>query len=257
MKPVDPVLDTDLSAYVDNQLDINRRIEVEAYLSENPVIAAQVMADLSLKGELRLALADQRSSVRPQTRDAARRLESALSRGRFVAAFRRAAAIVLLVGAGWVANAHFGPFGATQVIASVQPPPFVEEAVRAHQTAVLRETMPSQAEISAYDPADIRAATGIVMPEIPTDWKVIDVQVFPSAFGPSVEMAVAPAANEVLSLFAVRPGSFAVQKALPMGVGTTQSSYWQIGEVAYALVSSSRDAGDLNGMAEKLAASLY
>ena len=52
MKPVDPVLDTDLSAYVDNQLDINRRIEVEAYLSENPVIAAQVMADLSLKGEI-------------------------------------------------------------------------------------------------------------------------------------------------------------------------------------------------------------
>lgn len=257
MKPVDPVLENDLAAYVDNQLDINRRIEVETYLSEHPAIAAQVMADLSLKGELRLALADQQPARRPQTREAARRLEASLSRGRVFTAFRRAASIALLVAAGWFANSQFGPFRATDVVASVQPPAFVEEAVRAHQTALLRRTMPSQNEVSVYDPADIRAATGIVMPEIPAGWTVLDVQVFPSAFGPSVEMAVAPASGDMISLFAVRPGSFAVQKAVPAGGRDSQSSYWQIGEVAYALVSGSRDARELNEMAEKFAASLY
>lgn len=257
MKSVDPIVETDLAAYVDNQLGINRRIEVEAYLSENPQIAAQVMADLSLKGELRLALADQSRAARPQTRDAARRLEGALSRGRFFSTVRRAAAIILLVATGWLANAYVGPFGATSVVASVQPPAFVEEAVRAHQTTLLRESMHSQRETADYDPNDIRAATGIVMPAVPKGWRVMDVQIFPSAFGPSVEMAVSPGKGEVLSLFAVRPGNFTVQQALPFATGATQASYWQIGEVAYALVSDARKANELNGIAQKLAGSLY
>lgn len=46
MKIVDPILASDLDAYVDDQLDVSRRIEVEAYLSEHPESAAQVMADL-------------------------------------------------------------------------------------------------------------------------------------------------------------------------------------------------------------------
>ena len=36
----DPILETDLNAYVDDQLAVGRRIEVEAYLSERPDTAA-------------------------------------------------------------------------------------------------------------------------------------------------------------------------------------------------------------------------
>ena len=35
----DPVIEADLHAYVDDQLDVGRRIEVEAYLSERPEVA--------------------------------------------------------------------------------------------------------------------------------------------------------------------------------------------------------------------------
>ena len=41
-----PVTDTDLDAYVDDQLDVTRRIEVEAFLSTRPETAARVMSDL-------------------------------------------------------------------------------------------------------------------------------------------------------------------------------------------------------------------
>jgi anti-sigma factor RsiW len=42
----DPVTDADLDAYVDDQLDVARRIEVEAFLSARPEAAARVMSDL-------------------------------------------------------------------------------------------------------------------------------------------------------------------------------------------------------------------
>ncbi len=89
MKSLDPILSSDIEAYVDDQLGAARRIEVEAYLSANPEIAARVMADLSIKGELRLALAGTFNHGRPETREAARRLQSALSRGRIFRTLQR------------------------------------------------------------------------------------------------------------------------------------------------------------------------
>ena len=176
----DPVIEADLHAYVDDQLDVGRRIEVEAYLSVNPSIAAKVMADLRVRDELRLALAGMPTAVRQETRDAARVLENTMNRPRTVDVMRRAAAVALLVGAGWVAHGWIDPGSIGEVVASVPPPQFVEEAMRAHQTAELRKQMPSQIEAGRFDPAEIRAATAIVLPAMPTEWSVRDAQVFPS-----------------------------------------------------------------------------
>ena len=43
----DPITETDLHAFIDGQLDVARRIEVEDYLAKHPDAAARVMADLS------------------------------------------------------------------------------------------------------------------------------------------------------------------------------------------------------------------
>src|SRR3712207_9384942 len=51
------VTEIDLHAYVDDQLDIARRVEVEAYLQDHPDTAAMVMRDLKLRDEIRLFLA--------------------------------------------------------------------------------------------------------------------------------------------------------------------------------------------------------
>ena len=255
MKAIDPIIDTDLDAYVDGELDVARRIQVESYLSEHPAIAAKVMADLSIKGELRLALAGESAFGRPETRDAARRLERGLSYGRIFHSMQRIAAIGILIAAGWVAHNSFGAFSATEVAASVPAPDYVEDAVRAYQTAALRQSMPSQTS-TIYDADDIRAATAIVMPELPGDWKVADVQIFPSEFGPSVEMAIEETNGKRLSLFAVRPGAFEVQPVSHLALEKTEAAYWQIGEVAYALIADDRSV-NLDQAAERLARSLY
>ena len=253
----DPVIEADLHAYVDDQLDVGRRIEVEAYLSVNPSIAAKVMADLRVRDELRLALAGMPTAVRQETRDAARVLENTMNRPRTVDVMRRAAAVALLVGAGWVAHGWIDPGSIGEVVASVPPPQFVEEAMRAHQTAEPRKQMPSQIEAGRFDPAEIRAATAIVLPAMPTEWSVRDAQVFPSTYGPSVELEVEPQSGERLSLFAVRPGNFSVQQVLLKQDGQTNAAYWQIGEVAYALISETENADKLAEQARKLARTLY
>ncbi|TPM41914.1 anti-sigma factor [Mesorhizobium sp. B2-3-4] len=253
---VDPVTDADLDAYVDDQLDVTRRIEVEAFLSARPETAARVMLDLRTRDELRVALAGSEGMARPATADAARRLERGLGQGRIFAVLQRAATIAALIGAGWLANGIIGPMSVTKVVASPQPPAYVEEAVRAHRTTLVRESMPSQTEAPNYNAGEIRAATAIVMPSLPADWKVRDVQIYPSRFGPSVEMALDTKEMGLVSLFAIRPGSFDVVKPAVAPSGDISSAYFQIGEVAYAVVAKS-GVHDLDRAAETLARTLY
>lgn len=115
--------------------------------------------------------------------------------------------------------------------------------------------MVSQPEVSDFDPAEIRAATAIVMPLLPDGWQIKDVQIYPSRFGPSVEMAVASEDDGMLSLFAVRPGTFDVVSPTALSNGDV-AAYFQIGEVAYVLIAKP-DAAPLDRAAEQLAASLY
>jgi anti-sigma factor RsiW len=253
---VDPVTDIDLDAYVDDQVDVTRRIEVEAFLSARPEAAARVMSDLRTRDELRVALAGSKGMARPATADAARRLERALARGHIFGVLQRAAAVAAFVAAGWLANGIIGPMSVTKVVASPQSPAYVDEAVRAHRTTLVRESMPSQPEAPNYNAGEIRAATAIVMPSLPADWKVRDVQIYPSRFGPSVEMAVETKDMGLVSLFAIRPGTFDVVKPTIAPSGDISSAYFQVGEVAYAVVGRC-EVHDLDRAAETLARTLY
>jgi len=252
----DPVTDTDILAYVDDQVDTARRIDVEAYLAARPAEAARVMADLRLRDELRVALSAPSQAIRHGTSEAARQLQRGLFQRRVSAVFQRAATIAVFFGAGWLAHQAFGPFAISQSVASVPAPAYVEEAVRAHGTSVLRASMTSQPEVRDYDPAEILAATAIVMPRVPGDWDVSDVQIYPSRFGPSVEMAARAGDFGSVSLFAVRPGSFDVVKPMHAQIDGTEAVYFQIGDVAYALVGAGKPA-ELGDAAKKLADSLY
>lgn len=253
---LDPVTDADLDAYVDDQLEVGRRIEVEAFLSVRPETAARVMADLRTRDELRVALAGVRGMPRPATAEAARRLERGLSRRRILGVLQRAAAVLVFVGAGWLAHEVAGPIAITEVVASTPPPAYVEDAIRAHGTSVLRATMSSQPEVTDYNPGEIRSATAIVIPDLPADWDVRDVQIYPSRFGPSVEMAVGTQQFGPVSLFAVRPGSFDVVRPTLVPAGEAWAAYFQIGEVAYALVATG-DPRKLERAAERLSDTLY
>jgi anti-sigma factor RsiW len=249
----DAIVDTDLDAYIDDQLDAPSRLRVETWLAQHPDEAARVMADLGMRTTLKLAMTTDEITGRAETRDAARRLSSGLANARMWTALHKIAAVGILLSVGWFAHSSIGP---REVNASVPPPSFVEQAIRAHQTSIVRAGMPSQPEVKTYDRDDIRAATAIVMPDLPSGWKVLDVQVFPSNFGPSVETSVQTGDGALISLFAVRPGHFAVEPVSDVNFSDAEAAWWQIGEVAYAVVSSSPDTG-LRDEAELLKNSLF
>ncbi|GLK78636.1 anti-sigma factor family protein [Methylopila turkensis] len=235
----DPILEGELDAYVDGQVDLRRRIEIEAYLAAHPPLASRVMADMRLRDELRCAFGEPEAPAdrRAQTLKLARRLEGARSRQRLFVNLRRAAVVMLLVGAGWIANASVGPLLVGAVFASPQPPAYVVDAVMAHRTALLRGEMVSQVETPDYDRTEIRAATAIVLPKLPKDWKVTDVQVFPSKYGPSVQMAMETPDLGLLSFYAVRPGAFGMEPAVARRIDDgVVAAYWQVADVAYTLV---------------------
>lgn len=257
MQRLDPIIDEDIQAYVDGQLSMARRIDVEAFLAQNPERAAQVMADLRVRDELRLIMSGVDLAGERKTRSSARLLEQALMRKGRVAILRRAAVVAVFLAVGWVAHSVINPFSATPVVASVPTPTFVREALQAHEATLVREKLrPTTAQVP-FDAAEMRAATGITLPTLPANWAVLDSQIFPSDFGPSVEMAVKPRNGGELTLYAARTGSFSVQRVTLAHSGKAVAAYWQIGEVAYALVSDSGQSDDLTDAAGRLAKTLY
>ncbi len=184
----------DLSAYVDDQLDPWQRIAVEEWLAQHPHEAAAVMADLRLRDELR-----QIFPPLPLPRDV--RLAGAVGRRstmRKLAPWGLAASVCLAV---WL---MFGPVGLQQGIAAPPPPSFVEAALSARDASELRLAMISQPEVLHYDATEMRALTGIVIPQVPDTWAMRDVQVFPSPEGPGVAMVFDTPLHGRMSVFIVR-----------------------------------------------------
>ncbi|RIY03213.1 anti-sigma factor [Aureimonas flava] len=253
----DPITEVDLAAYVDGQLAGPRRLAVETFLADHPLEAARVMAELRINTELRLAMPLPEGGAGLRVSHAARRLQASRLRRRLAPRLGRVAALGLLVAAGWAAHGQLGHLGVRESVASVQPPPFVEDALRAHRTSQLRAGMSSQPETSRFDPAEILSATAIRLPTLPDGWTVSDVQVFPSTHGSSVEMTLRTEGRATLSLYAARPGTFDVVEARLGAGGEADTAYWQIGEVAYALVSTGTDRTDLGQWAGRLSRTLY
>jgi anti-sigma factor RsiW len=236
----DPITEDDLHAYVDDQLDATRRIEVEEHLAHNPEAAARVMADLKDRDALRLAF--QTALPRPQETllEAARRLERGLAWHETGLRLGRIAAVVALIGFGWFAHGQVG-LGITDSEASPKPPAFVEDALHSHNTALVRARMVSQPEAADYDPVEILAETGIELPPLPKDWQVRDAQVFPSRYGHSIEIAIDAGDLGRVSLFAAQAPIFNVITPTSARFDKATAVYWQTGPLAYALTGTGSD----------------
>jgi anti-sigma factor RsiW len=233
----DPITETDLMGYVDDQIDVARRIDVEDYLAKHPATAARVMADLRTRDALRLSFAAPMPPYPERMLDAARRLERSLAWRGIGLRLRRMAAMVALVGFGWFAHTQVG-FGITDSEASPKLPAFVEDALHSHETALLRARMVSQPETAEYDAAEILAETGIHLPALPEEWRVLDVQVFPSRDGHSIEIALDTDDLGRMSLFAAQVPAFNVIAPTVARFDRAKAVYWQTGPLAYALTGT-------------------
>jgi anti-sigma factor RsiW len=236
----DPITEADLLAYVDDQLDPARRIEVEEHLAHDPQAAARIMADLKDRDALRLLHAAPLDRPSELLLRSAARLERALAWQEFGLKLRRIAAVVTLIGFGWFAHGQVG-LGVTDSEASPQPPAFVEDALHSHETSLLRARMVSQPEVEAYDPAEILAETGIRLPSLPEDWQVRDAQIFPSRYGHSIEIAIDAGDLGRVSLFAAQAPAFNVITPTSARFDKATAVYWQTGQLAYALTGTGSD----------------
>jgi anti-sigma factor RsiW len=237
----DPITETDLLAYVDDQLAPSRRIEVEEHLARDPDAAARIMADLKDRDSLRLLHAAPLPRPVESILVAATRLERVLAWQELGLKLRRIAAVVALIGFGWFAHGQVG-LGITDSEASPKPPAFVEDALHSHETALVRARMASQPETAEYDPAEILAETGIQLPPLPEGWQVRDAQVFPSRDGHSVEIAVDSDELGRMSLFAAHVPVFNVIDLTVARFDEAKTVYWQTGQLAYALTGNGSDS---------------
>lgn len=247
----EPITEKDLTYYVDDQLEPARRVEVEAHLARRPELAARIMDELKINHELRLMAAHMGGEPRPDTGDLARRLQGSMARRALLHRLRPSLAVCLLLAVG-------GLGGSLLVTTTSKPgvPGYVEAALQAHAVSQVRAVMISQPEAPEYDRDELLSATAIVMPTLPPDWSVTDVQVYPSRFGPSVEMAVDAGALGKASIFAARPGDFGAHHPTIATFKDTTLGHWQIGDIAYVLVGTSEPSTILSA-AEALADSLY
>lgn len=121
------IRDEDLHAFLDGELDDERHREVMEYLDEHPDKLALVATYIEQKRLVREGLEQRIAHDPPETADLAQALARQLRRPPPHQRWRRAAAVALLFGAGWLANSSFG-------VAIAEPvPDLVEDAAQVHQ----------------------------------------------------------------------------------------------------------------------------
>lgn len=242
----------ELQAYVDGQLNLADRAGVEAWLARHPEAAAAVMADLQLMSRLRASLGPAPAGPAPRVAAAAGRLDRARRRDhlwRQAARFLPGPALAAVLA---VLAFGIGPVSVRSLTAASLPPGFVQSALSAHETMQLRAGMRSQPETAVLDPEEIRAATGILLPAFPPAWRLRDVQVFPSADGPGVELLFDLPGAGALTMFSLRPGDFALTAPSTRSRGPGSLAWVRMGETAHVLVSDSYSEAALAALTARL-----
>lgn len=225
----DRIGEMDLLAFVDDQIDDRRRLEIEAWLADRPVEAARVMRDLRDRTALRLALTDLQPVPSPALSALAAerpRLHRPL--------WRRFAAMAAVVATGIVlGTVSDQPFGAILIGG---PPAYLDDAVQSHEASLVRVGMPTRPKTPWMHAGDIRTAIRIRLPVLPNDWRLIDVQVFPSDQGPSAQLLIDTGADGEVSLFSSQTGGDKTFQPVVVRRDGESVAFWEVEGQSFVLI---------------------
>ncbi|NYZ16903.1 hypothetical protein HL658_30540 [Azospirillum sp. RWY-5-1] len=224
----------DLLAYVDEQLDPQRRIEVERYLARHPALAARVMRDLQQRHEIGLAL-----GIDAPARRGAGQRTAAAGRG----ALARILTGALLLAVGWGAHGWVG--GATPDPAPL--PVFADEAMDAHRA--FADHGPSGGGDAPRLSQAAGAQATAPIPAFPKRLFRLGVRIVPWDEGSAAQVIFATPEGERVTLFAAELPDSATSPPQTATVGGVSIVHWRIGPHAYALCGRV-PTGDLLEMAE-------
>lgn len=191
-------IDLDILAFVNGQLDAERRYAVMAHLASHPDRAAEVMADLRLTEGLRLATASVETPPSPKLRLAAESLSAALSQQTTRRRWLPFAAGLAFFALGWGTQALLqgNPLGADTAAV-------LETAMDAQDAVMLRASLSGELGPMPNDPQRIAAHLGIDLPEMPQGWSIRAAQVVATPERPGLALMVdTPDMGEIL-LFGV------------------------------------------------------
>jgi len=242
------ITETELQAFVDNQLDAACRVEVCDYLLAHPETAERVLLDLRNRDAMVAAAAAQRDEPAARLNDAALALQGAMTAPRQRRFLKPAATLIAMLLILEVVGPPVRKSG--RVEAAV--PAIVQEAFEARQTSILRAAMPSQVAAPLFDPQDVRAATRISIPVLPADWRLRDVQLFPSDYGPSLQVIAETPGHRRMALFATRARTADVAISGRAKVGDQDAIYWTREGNIYVLTGDV-GVGKLRAYAQDLA----
>lgn len=229
--PIDPITDADLCAYVDEELDLRRRIQVMDHLSCNPALAASIMAQLRTRDVMRLSKSVERSP-RADVLASARRLDRKLSHFPIQQLSRASIAAMVLLGGSLMLDEISEMFAPP---ASAAVPSFVDEAVDTHNAARLREKMASESRDTVLDQAEIKQAMKITFPKPSQNWRVLDSRVVPSDEGPGLEISLDAGRGKPITFFAVPTKDQAPAVPEAIKIDGASVAYWRTGDIGYAL----------------------
>lgn len=241
------VSEEDLLAYVDGQLDVARRVAVEAYLQEHPDLAARVMQDMRQRDEIRLFLVEEAAETAASpTASAATTSATVIAlpppkprEHRTHPTLRAAVAAMLFVAIGWSAHELFGDVLADPAAAAHVVPAFASEAAEAHRKA--EEPGPAHASRPAAEVAHLArlasqpAGSALVIPTFPAELRPLATRLVPWDGRAAVQVDYATADARRVTLFAAEDPRFAVTVLEVASIEGVSVAYWRQGHHVYAL----------------------
>ncbi|MDR0809221.1 MAG: hypothetical protein LBE86_08880 [Gemmobacter sp.] len=249
MRKDDQQLEQDIASFVNDQLDAAQRFSVAEYLATHPDRAAEVMSELRLTEGLRLAFSQSATPSGPQLSAAADQLTKALSRRHLSRRIFPFAASVAIFTAGWAAQ----DLTTALFRQTAMPSPLLDAALDAEAALRLRLAMASQPESQLLDHQEISANLGILIPQLPDDWKVKDVQVMASPERPGLAVLIdAPSIGEMMLFSVTRSADGPDEPPQGTTYGSKTLAYFEKGQTAYVIVDNAGPENELLRRAAEL-----
>jgi len=241
-------IELDIFAFVNGQLDSERRYAVMEYLAHNPDRAAQVMADLRLTEGLRLAVATVETPPPPALRLAAERLSAAMSQQTIRRRWLPFVAGLALFALGWGTQGLVQDNRLGAEAASV-----FDAAMDAQDAVMLRESLSGELGPIYNEPERIAARLGIDLPDMPQGWSIRAAQVVATPERPGIAVMVdTPDMGEILLFGVLRSVDDPDGPAIATSRNGRALAYFERERTAFVLVDASGTPGALRASAEAL-----
>lgn len=191
----------DIAAFVNGQLDAERRFAVASYLACHPERAANVMADLRLTEGLRLVFGSVETPPTQDLRLAAARLDRTLNKERRRRRWTLYAAAIAMFAVGWSAHLAYVRHDPDARLSDLTD--VLEAALDAQDAETLRRSLVDELGPIPKDAVEVSRRLGIALPEFPDSWSILGAQIVATPERPGLAvMMKTPELGEIM-LFGV------------------------------------------------------